>query len=160
MKHVEDMDLIALAAGRLAPQRRDAVADHLEACAECRERYEATAEVWQALGAWKVTPPSRDLAPAVEGAARREAAPQAATPAWRRRARAALRLAAVVALSAGVGHLTARVVRSDENGSAVAEADAEAVSQALKLGVLEQPAPAGIADAVLALEAEGEEEAS
>ena len=159
MEHPDDIELIELAGGRLAPERRGAVEAHVAVCAACRERLEAGGEVWQALGAWEVTPPACELAAAVQAAARRGARERAPGSQRRRRLVAALRIAAAVALGAGAGHLAARAVRARAGREAAVEAREAVVAEALRLTVLEQAAPAGVADAVLGVEPTGEEEA-
>ncbi len=88
---LEDMLLIRLVAGELPPETRSEVAAHLAACAACRERYDQLAATWGVLGAWSIHAPQRDLSAAVlKAATRRSPLP------W-------LRIAASVALAAGLG---------------------------------------------------------
>jgi anti-sigma factor RsiW len=156
MEHVSDIDLIELIAGRLAPERRDAAEAHLAACAACRERRDAAARTWQVLGEWEVRADGRGLAAAVVAAARAEAT---LSP-WRRQARAALRVAAALAIGAGIGHGAARLAPRGASEGVVAATDEDAVAQALGVAVLEGGAPAGLAEAVLGVEPPSEQEGS
>ncbi len=153
MKHAADIDLIELAAGRLPPERREAVEGHLAACEACRERLAAAAATWDTLGAWEVTPPEVELAEGVQAAARRAASGQTAAGSWRR---VALRLAAAVAVGAGVGHAAARLARSPSE--LAAEPDPADVAHSLRLAALEQGTPTGLAEAVLGIEDSTDEE--
>jgi len=159
MDHVRDIELIELAAGRVPGERREAVEAHLAVCAECKARWEGIAGTWGALGVWDVAPLGIDLAPAVEGAARREAERQTAAGFWRRHAPMVARLAAAVVLGAGTGHVAARLARPAADQAAEVAADGEAVARSLRLHALEEAAPAGVADAVLGVRAPVDEEA-
>jgi len=153
MKHAADIDLIELAAGRLPPERRQAVEDHLAACEACRKRLAAVAGTWDALGAWAVTPPEVDLAEAVQDAARRHASGEAGAGSWHR---VALRLAAAVAIGAGVGHAVARLARAPSD--LAAEPDPADVAHSLRLAAFDQGTPTGLAEAVLGIEDSTDEE--
>lgn len=88
---LEDTLLIRLVAGELPPETRSEVAAHLAACTACRERYDRLAATWEVLGVWSVHAPQRDLSAAIlRAATRRNLLP------W-------LRIAASVALAAGLG---------------------------------------------------------
>ena len=171
MSHIADAELTELASDMLPPDRRAAVQAHLVDCEPCRDRYGAVAQTWRLLGEWQAPERERDLAPAVVDAARREHAAPRAAGAWRR-ALPALRTAAAVLVSIGIGHAAGRlaarpatpaadrtpvavgVVRPTEDDAtsqtaAAARADAEAADESLSLDVFESGSPAGMAEALL-----------
>ncbi len=152
MSHLNEAELLELAAGRLGSPARLAAEAHVEGCAECRARLDAARRVWQALGAWEVTA-GDDLAAAIVGAAVRQAQ-LPPVPTWRRAVRPVLRAAAAVALAAGIGHAAGRWAFPRGAGSppAVVDADERAAVEALSLDVLALQSAAGLAEAVLDLD--------
>jgi len=100
-----DGELVRLLAGETTAQQRRALAEHLEQCPGCRDRYARLEQTWRLLGEW--TPPAgRDLAVSIVAAARRRDAVRWWT---------AMAAAVVLAAGAGVvaGLITAQPVSSD-----------------------------------------------
>jgi len=58
MDHAREIDLIELAAGRLASEREQAVLAHLEGCPACRTKWQDIRRTWDLLGAWQVGLPN------------------------------------------------------------------------------------------------------
>jgi predicted anti-sigma-YlaC factor YlaD len=56
MEHAREIDLIELAAQRLAAERQQVVQAHLADCRACRTRLEEITRTWDMLGAWQVQP--------------------------------------------------------------------------------------------------------
>jgi len=54
MEHAKDIELIELAAGRLAEDQRQAVLGHLQGCPRCRDKLAGIQRTWTVLGAWDV----------------------------------------------------------------------------------------------------------
>lgn len=91
---IEDNILIRLVAGELSIEQREQAMGHLAGCASCRQRVEETQATWDTLGQWQVAVPEKDLSAAVITAAAR--ARRDAPLSW-------LRIAAAIALAAGLG---------------------------------------------------------
>jgi anti-sigma factor RsiW len=103
MNHASDRQLLAHLQEALSADDEQALAAHLRDCGACRQRLAELGGVWRLLGSWK--------APGVPGDLRERiltALPaQPATPkasGWRR----PLRVAAALALAAGIGHVAGR----------------------------------------------------
>jgi anti-sigma factor RsiW len=155
MDHVADIVLLEFVAGRLPPPEREAVAAHLRACPACRERAEQTGRLWEALGAWEVPGKGPDLGPRVLDAARRESL----APAPRKHLRAAVGVAASVALAVGLGHLAGRLTWGGEADSAGAgPAGSQRVIGALYLEDFQEGSPGYFAQAVLGFDPQAAEE--
>jgi len=154
MKHASDLELIELVAGRLPADRQEAVEAHLAACDECSRRRDAVRQTWDALGDWQI-PAGRDLAPAVQAAAAREAAASS------RRLPLLLRLAASILIAVGAGHVAGRLAAPALHPVRPATAaDEEAAAESLSLGVLEQVSPTGLPETLLGVEEPPDEEVS
>jgi anti-sigma factor RsiW len=157
MEHVSDIELIDLLGGHLSPERQEALEGHLATCADCAGRRANLARTWNTLGEWDIPPNVGDLAEKVVRRATRQAPRRSSG--WPRRA---MRVAAAVLLTIGVGHGAGRWVRS---GTAVtpatpppiAHSDEQAVTDALYLAALDGGSGPGIAQAVLELPTSGEE---
>jgi len=110
MNHPTELELIEWTAGRLEPERAQAVRAHVAVCEACARTAATQRDTRDALGDWTVTPPARDLWPAVEAQLEGTAAPaRAGRPSW---PRTAVRAAAAILLAAAVGHVAGRWVRS------------------------------------------------
>jgi anti-sigma factor RsiW len=57
----DEETLLAYGAGRLDPQTRESVEQHLEGCASCREAAAGQQAVWAALDAWDAPPVGADF---------------------------------------------------------------------------------------------------
>ena len=163
MAHPGDLELIEFTSGHLPAGRRSAVEAHLAGCAACRQRHSDVAETWQVLGLWEVSDSARDRSAAVVAAAR--AARKRSEPTWRRHLAGALRFAAALVLSLGLGYGAGRLARpgsgpSDAGPPVIAPADAGAAAEALSLHVLEAGSPAGLAESLLANPAPWDDEES
>lgn len=147
MRHCSDAQLIDLLTGDDGAEAEQADGRrHLRACAACRDRYRAFASVWEPLGKWDVRPQGRDLVDAVQArAAARGRHARAPRRPW-----GLLRVAAALALSAGTGHLAARLIwREPEARVPVAVVARQQVIQRLMMDVVHAPSPLGLAAAVL-----------
>jgi anti-sigma factor RsiW len=90
---IEEGVIIRLVAGELPAEQRESAMGHVAGCPSCRKRYEEMKATWGALGVWQLAVPERDLSAAVLAAAgRRRRVPMP----W-------MRMAAAVALAAGLG---------------------------------------------------------
>lgn len=137
MRHVRDIELIDLAAARLAEDAP--VRAHLETCAPCRQRFEQIRAVHSALGSWEVADASTDLCPAILAIlSRSEARRGRSLPGLAVRL---LRAAAVVFVSVGLGHGVARIWAPGPRVLTAAGADVDA---ALAVHVLEAPSATGL----------------
>ncbi|MGE0478962.1 MAG: hypothetical protein AB7Q17_00695 [Phycisphaerae bacterium] len=149
MRHVRDIDLIDLAAGRAVDSTP--VGAHLETCAACRRRLEELRVVHDALCSWEATGASADLWPAIQEQLDRPGTSRTLTlPAW---AAALLRSAAIVLASVGLGHGLALVWAP---GPRVFAAAGEDVDIALAMHVLEGPLATGLSIALDDLEDAGD----
>ena len=125
MNHPTELELIEWTAGRLESERAQAVRAHVAVCEPCARTARAQRDTWDALGNWTVTPPARDLWPAVEAQLEGTSAPaRAGRPSW---PRTVFRAAAAVLLAAAVGHVAGRWVRSRVGKPPVATAFAESL---------------------------------
>lgn len=97
--------LIRWVAGELPAPQRDALDRHAAQCDACRSRRTELQHVWDAAGELEFLPPPRDLTDAVLAAARQSIG-RTRTPA----SVYALRLAAAVALAAGLGTVAGRLL--------------------------------------------------
>lgn len=59
MKHVRDIDIIELTAGRLEPSQAEVVRKHVDECPGCRQRLRDIRGTWDTLGAWMLAPEKR-----------------------------------------------------------------------------------------------------
>ena len=110
MNHPTELELVEWTAGRLEPERAEAVRAHVADCEACARTASAQRDTWDALGDWTVTPPACDLWPAVE--ARLEGTSAPARAVGRGWFRTVFRAAAAILLAAAVGHVAGRWVRS------------------------------------------------
>lgn len=157
MNHLREIELIELASGRPSAEEQAAAEAHVATCPDCQERLGTARQTWQALGQWDVAP-ARDLAAGIFEAAERQAS-LPPIPAWRRAASPLWRAAAAIVLAAGIGHAAGRWAWPHVAGSppGVTEADEAAAAEALSLDVIAQQSAAGLAEAVLDLDAPAEE---
>ncbi|NQT86855.1 hypothetical protein HQ560_08835 [bacterium] len=162
MKHPSDIEMIEHTAGQLPPDRRTMLDAHFADCAECRSRRGALGETWTLMGEWQETGSSHDLSRGVVAAAAAERAAKRPASLWQRGA-PALRLAAMLLLSVGLGHIAGRLVparasRPPAVGPAAAQAEERAGADSLFLDVFELTSPAGMAGVLLGDEPPDEEE--
>ncbi len=146
MEHVNDIELIELAAGRLDSTRCAAVQEHLAACRECRARSEEIAAAWRALAAWEAPSARGGFAADVMDAARRDRAraPRILGLRWR----AVRRLAASVLAAALAGYAAGRWLRPPARPQHAAAEEQQLIEE-LRLYVLNNVSPTGIAGALL-----------
>jgi anti-sigma factor RsiW len=157
MSHLNELDLIKLAGGRLGANERLAAETHVGACSECQARLASARQTWRALGVWDVTAGGDMAARVVEAAGRQAQLPP--VPAWWRAAQPALRAAAAILLAAGTGHVAGRWAspRLSSSPAAVTATAEEAACEAMSLDVLAYQSAAGLAEALLDLDAPAEE---
>ena len=107
MEHVNDNELLEHIAGRLPEAKSRRLREHVTGCPDCEKRYRDAVDVWDSLGSWNVDPSGHEIADRIEALAiedksgRRESK----TIPFVRSSMAWLRVAAMVALAIGVGHL-------------------------------------------------------
>lgn len=144
MEHPRDIELIELAAGRVEAAAAGRLRRHVEACPACAARLAEFSRVDAALGRWTVASGGGDIRGRVLDALAARSPETSA--AWRPAAGwlPAMRVAAAVAVSVGIGHLAARVTRPDASPPVAATA----VEADLFLDTLASGAPAGLADAL------------
>ncbi len=157
MEHVSETNLIKLSTGALSDVQRANIEAHLESCAECRAAFAKQRAVRDILGQWQVTGDS-DLWPAVD---RRldERLPIISHP-LRSTALSVGRVAAVVLVGLGLGHLAGRAVPRDTAtppAGAVTVSEQEAL-EALLFHVIESPSATGLATTVFDLVDEAPEQ--
>lgn len=105
MEHAKDIELIELAAERLAEAHKQAVLRHLQGCPRCRDKLAGIQRTWTVLGAW-------DVSEAASGRSGRTASlsPRARTARSARVVRfpgfgAVVRVAAAVVVAAVIGYV-------------------------------------------------------
>ncbi|MEP0845915.1 MAG: hypothetical protein HRF50_03730 [Phycisphaerae bacterium] len=136
MRHLQEIELIALASGRAAD---DAAQAHLEACEPCRRRFDAVRRTYDALGAWTAEPAAGELWPAVQR--RLLHRPAFAERSGRGRVIRLLRVAAAIVIGVGLGHGAGRLWSPARTASSPPATD---VGEALALYALENPSPTGL----------------
>jgi anti-sigma factor RsiW len=108
MEHAREIELIELAAGRLAAERERAVLTHLEDCQACRTRLHEIRRTWDLLGAWQVQPAGHVDAAGPGALARSPRARPARSILRFAGVRTAVRIAAAIAVSMLVGYAGGR----------------------------------------------------
>jgi anti-sigma factor RsiW len=151
MRHISAEDLVSFASGGLSDERRQEVAAHLGVCDACRRSQDELTAVRDLLGEWKVNVGTRDSWPAIEQRLD-SGMPAILSPGWRRVGRI-LRIAAVLAIGVGLGHLVGRLAWPSDLPMVVASLDAteQEATEELGLHAIEWPASAGLFPTVLDL---------
>lgn len=108
MDHIEEIELIELAAGRVDAQRREDVRGHVRQCRQCRERLDALRRTWEILGAWEVRPAEHLASIEVPFASGTEKRDLDRSVIRLGNAGIALRFAATVAITAMAGYVGGR----------------------------------------------------
>lgn len=128
-----DHEILRLVSGELTPAAARGLEEHLAQCAACTAARDEIGSGWRALGDWQVNTSEQDLTGAV--LRRIEVDPrQDSPPAFLLAGSGLLRVAASIALAAGLGIATGALVPVWRSTS-LAHEDREAV--ALSLGVAE-----------------------
>jgi anti-sigma factor RsiW len=108
--------ILRLVSGELAPSEARELREHLDACPACQAVWAELQETWRLLGAWEVSAPERNLAPAVLQAAD-AGGPQAGFAGGQAlRWPTVLRAAASIGLAAGLGIGTGYLVPMGSGG--------------------------------------------
>ena len=144
--HLSEIELIELAGGKLSQATEAKAMAHLQACEPCAQRYGQTKETWQLLGQWDVAAPS--LEPIAISTPKRDAPVSGGFFQWRHVADA-LRIAAVLALAAGVG-VTAGWL-SSTTGRGLDSHETAAWQDPTPWQVWHEPTPARLAEPMLSL---------
>ncbi len=98
--HLRDIELLELIGGHLSDAAATAANEHLAACPDCARRHRRMRRLWQLLGRWQLPADTSRARPAPSSP--REAQKAGRPVRWWSLA-GPLRLAAVLALAAGVG---------------------------------------------------------
>ena len=145
MKHIKDIELIALLEKHLAPAARSAVERHLSDCQECRMRKTEIAETWDILGTWDLQSPQEDLCESILARSRQES---------KHKPIGYLRIAASIIAAVGIGYIAGQWI--DVNGlsgtnltQSQVEIDEQDVAENLGLAALDNDSYPGIAEAIL-----------
>jgi hypothetical protein len=151
MRHISAEDLVSFASGELSDERRQEVAAHLGVCDACRRSQAEFTGVCDLLGEWTVNTGARDLWPGIERKLD-SGMPAFFSRRWRRAGRI-LRIAAVLAIGVGLGHLVSRLTWPSDLPITVASLDAseQEATEELGLHAIEWPASAGLFPTVLEL---------
>lgn len=106
MEHPRDIELIELAAGHLSPDDAARIDAHVRSCAACAERLATVSATWRELGSWTTPEQAGDVTAGVLAQIDAESQPVRTIGRlpWR-----AARIAAVLALAGGIGHLAGRM---------------------------------------------------
>lgn len=141
MAHLKDIELIELAAGRTDPAAVESLRQHVQACPECAARFRDVARIDAALDFWTVPDRRVELRGRVSEALDPEPT-GGGLPWWI----APVRVAALVAVSAALGHLAARASWRAGSSPPITPA---AVAGDLYLESLAIGTPAGLGDFAL-----------
>lgn len=157
MRHVREIHLIALAAGKLPDGERRAVEAHIEACAICQTAFDEAGAVEGALGEWEISAAERDLWPAIEERLARPR-PVILRSRWSSAVRIS-RIAAVIAFAVGFGHVAGRFTWTDLSTAVHPwpEFGEQDIADALGLFVFDAPAPTGLYTTVFGLDSDSDE---
>jgi hypothetical protein len=141
MPHLKDIELIELAADRADPAAVECLRNHVRACPECAARLREVARIDAALELWTVPDRRVELRGRVSEALDPE--PTGGGPAWWI---APARAAALIAVSAAMGHLAAQASWRAASSPPITPA---AVAGDLYLESLAIGTPAGLGDFAL-----------
>lgn len=118
MKCIKDSVLMEYIAGKLDADRAEQVQKHLAECAKCSERLRDSSSLWETLGRWDVDTEPHNVADKVIAAAEKTVLKREAS---KRRVITertfwlnALRIAASIAIAAGIGQALGRLSTSGE----------------------------------------------
>ncbi len=148
MKHLSELELVLWASGQVPAGNRPELARHIEQCPECAARARELTQSWALLGQWTPQAPEVDLTAAVLAQVRQEARSHTVVVPLRRWVWPMTKLAAAVALAAGVGHTAGRLSWQPPAPINSAPVDQQQVLADLQLNVLGSLSPAGLAAAM------------
>ena len=129
MKHVSEIKLIEYCADRLTSDEADAVRKHLADCDVCRRIYQQQAELHQQLGDVPMPELQVDMVERVQRAITESAMGTVRQVDRRWKLAGVLRIAAVLMLSAAVGHVAGLVITDKRQPTAANLYEAQMIDE-------------------------------